>query len=153
MQGIIFKNNLLMVLFGEVVTPGILLKTTRNAFFMVNNLSTSARTKHIDIRDHFMCKHYTWDSEGWSPRKFSHVYNSPKNSWRAPYFTLFYLVFTCISTYSGYQYVIICGVWSMLLVAFITPVELSSKQVPKLNCRVTATPPSDELTSNFCWLN
>ena len=56
-QGIIFKNNLLTELFGKAVTPGMLIEDNKGCVFMVKNQSTSARTKHIDIRAHFMRKH------------------------------------------------------------------------------------------------
>ena len=57
-QGIIFKNNLLTELFGKAVTPGMLIEDNEGCIFMVKNQSTSARTKHIDIRAHFMREHY-----------------------------------------------------------------------------------------------
>ena len=56
-QGIIFKNNLLAELFGKVET-GMLIKDNDGCVFLIKNQTTSARTKHIDIRAHFMREHY-----------------------------------------------------------------------------------------------
>ena len=57
-QGIIFKNNLLTESFGKAVTSGMLIEDNKGCVFMVKNQSTSTRTKQIDIRAHFMRKHY-----------------------------------------------------------------------------------------------
>ncbi len=36
----------------------MLVEDNEGCIFMIKNQATSARTKHIDIRAHFMCEHY-----------------------------------------------------------------------------------------------
>ena len=57
-QGLLFKINLLTELTGKAVTPAMLIEDNEGCIFMIKNQATSARTKHIDIRAHFIREHY-----------------------------------------------------------------------------------------------
>jgi hypothetical protein len=56
-QEIIFTQ-MIMNEFGVKVKPGVILEDNTGAIFLVKNQQVSQRTKHIDIRAHFIREHY-----------------------------------------------------------------------------------------------
>ena len=56
-QELIFMQMLLKE-FGLCKTPGMILEDNTGAIFLVKNQQAGARTKHIDVRHHFIRGHY-----------------------------------------------------------------------------------------------
>ena len=56
-QEMVFQQSLLKEL-GEAVLPGLILEDNMGAIFLVRNQAVGQRTKHIDIRAHWLREHY-----------------------------------------------------------------------------------------------